>query len=195
MRRLKAPLPYGRGPEGILVLLLLLLSGCGRAPVVVVEKQEPVAAAVDMSDPAAARQLISGFHELEYGAWRWTAGRFSAMLQPPADAPLNGAVLELRLAIPEAIAKRGPVTLRGSIEGTALAPETYVQPGEYVYAREAPAEAFPYSPAVAQFTLDRFIPAGEAEPRELGIIVRKLALRPRAGTSQTPAGPAGRPPS
>jgi hypothetical protein len=171
------------------VAVCLLLTSC-QEPVRVIDKEPARLSAFETRDPRAVRQLLAGFHQVEWNAWRWTAGRFDVALEPPSR---DGVVLEVHLTVPEEVTKRrGAVTLSASIERVALEPATYEKPGEYVYSREVPAAALQHAPAVASFALDRFLKAGEVDQRELGIVVTSLALRPRPGTPRTQAGPRGR---
>jgi hypothetical protein len=171
-----------------LVFCLLALTSC-QGPVQVVDREPPRLSAFETRDPRAVRQLLAGFHRVEWDAWRWTAGRFDVALEPPSA---DGATLEVHLTVTEELIKRrGAVTLSASIERIALEPATYDKPGEYVYTREVPASALRHAPAVVSFALDRFLKTGEVDKRELGIVVRSLALRAPPGRPQTPAGRSG----
>ena len=78
--------------------LAIATSSCKRAP-----RPAPAGpdllSVVQVDDPAASAQLVSGFYSLEGNPWRWTAGKFSAELKPPSGAGENGAKLELKLNI------------------------------------------------------------------------------------------------
>ncbi len=125
-------------------------------------------------------QIMDGFYELEGGSWRWTAGRFSVALQPPPGSAAAGARLELDFTVPEAvIARRKAVTLSAWVAGVPLAPATYAKPGDCLYRAEVPATALAMPPVKAAFALDRFLPAGEVDIRELGVVVRRVGLLPR----------------
>jgi hypothetical protein len=124
-----------------------------------------------------AFQLVSGFHDVEANAWRWTMQRFSVNLHPPARSSHQGAVLELHLTVPPpTIEKLGSITLSASIGGAALAPETYSKAGEYTYRRDVPATALGGDSARIDFQLDKAIPPGETDKRELGIVASSVAL-------------------
>jgi hypothetical protein len=90
----------------------------------------PFATRIKVSDPAAAKQLVSGFYTIEQDAWRWTAPRFSVRLAPP------GAVLRVHLSLPERLISEGArVTVSARVGGVELSGETYTRPGRLVYAR------------------------------------------------------------
>lgn len=170
--------------SSLIILLLaasLAVGGCRRQERARLEvtEEEPAALAsvVHVADPATAAQLLKGFHGLEQGSWRWTATRFAVALRPPARASERGARLEVKLAIPEVVlARLKTLTLKTTVDGTALPPETYSKPGDHTYMREVPASVFTAKPVVVDFALDKaFIPGG-GDQRELGIIVTTIGL-------------------
>ncbi len=156
------------------------LAGCKSKDRVTVQTEEEaprLATMLAMNDPRAQTQLISGWSSLESNAWRWTTGHFSVMLRPPLGSAQNGAVLKFKFAFPEAIQKRVRVTsLSATVNGTALSPETYTQAGDYTYTRDVPASALPGDSAKVEFTLDKFVPAGTMEQRELGVIATAVGF-------------------
>jgi hypothetical protein len=130
-----------------------------------------------MDHPRAEPQLVKGFYSLEGGPWRWTAGKFSVILRPPPGAALAGARLELMLNIPDVVFKElGAVTLSATAGGSALAPEKYPRPGDYIYARDVPAGALAGEDVTIEFATDKAIPAGKIEKRELALIVTSVGL-------------------
>src|SRR5690348_1973152 len=54
----------------VLAISMVVVPGCRR-------KERALSNMVNMSDPTTATQLVSGFHAVESGAWRWTMKRFS----------------------------------------------------------------------------------------------------------------------
>lgn len=163
------------------LLLTLAPAACKRKPprvdTIEDENRLPLSA-IAMADPNGAVQLLSGFHTVEDNAWRWTAGKFAVILQPPPGAAEKGARLELELSVPESvISRRKSITLSAAVEGRPLAPETYTKAGQYTYSRDVPAASLGAGPAKIDFALDNFLAAGEIETRELGLIVRSVALR------------------
>jgi hypothetical protein len=167
----------------ILIALALVPAACHRQqPRVdtIEDENRPPLSAVAANDPRGAAQLLSGFYDIENGAWRWTSGKFSAMLQPPAGAARNGARLVLEFTAPESvISRRKTIALSAAVEGYALAPETYSKDGLCTYSREVPATVLATGTVKIDFALDHFLAAGEIETRELGIIVRRVALEPK----------------
>lgn len=150
--------------------MLLLLSGCKRQPVAsseVGEQPPELLSVIEMSNPMGAPQLTHGFHAVENG-WRWTESKFGVTLGSPGGA----AKLELKLSIPAAvIARTGPLTLSASVNGQALPPETFAQPGDHVYTREVSAGP---GPAVVEFSTDKALPPSGDDVRELAVIVTRV---------------------
>ncbi len=171
-----------------LALALAPAPGCRRALPVVETIEEPgepsLLTNVAMSDPIAAPQLKSGFYGLESNLWRWTARTFSVILQPPRSAPKAGARLLFRCSAPEfTIARLHSITLSAAINDRPLEPETYTKSGECLYSREVPAEVFTRRPAgqaaIVEFALDRALPPGSGDLRELGLVAVSVGLSPK----------------
>lgn len=134
------------------------------------------ASVVRMSDAKASTQLLSGFYPVENNSWRWTAGRFSALLHTPPAAAQNGAVLTLMFNASDAVLKKvGTITLRSSINGTALKPETYTAPGAYEYSVDVPAALLAGESVKVDFALDKSLPP-DVDKRELGVIATSVGL-------------------
>ena len=130
-----------------------------------------------MADPKTAAQLLRGFYPVEGNAWRWSAGKFAVVLRPPAGAAQGGGKLVVKFVIPDSVLGRTKaMALSGSIGGIALTPETYDKAGEQTYARDVPSSALAGDRVVAEFALDKFLPAGAVEQRELGIVVNSIGL-------------------
>jgi hypothetical protein len=167
-------------PAAIAIALAFAPAGCKRKPPqveTIEDGNKPALSSVHAASPRAEAQLLSGFYDLEGNSWRWTMRRFSLVLQPPPDAARKGAQLELKFDMAEpVIERRGAVTLSLSVEGQALAPETYTKPGEYTCVRDVPASAFSAETAKVDFALDKYLAAGEIETRELGLVFKSAAL-------------------
>jgi len=142
-------------------------------------EEEParLASTVRMGDPLAAHQLMNGFYDIEAHAWRWTQRQFAVRLRPPSRAARNGASLEVHLTVPQpSIDKLQSLTLSSSIAGTALAPETYTKAGNYTYKRDVPASLLGGDSVRVDFQLDKAVPPGGGDLRELGIVVLSAGL-------------------
>ncbi len=163
-----------------LVLCATLTTACSRRkPVVetIEESQSSLASVIHVADPAVASQLIHGFYDVEANAWRWTMGKFSVVLSPPAGAKEKGATLVLRFSLPERVlAELQSVTISASVNGFPLAPETYKKSGEQVYRRDVPANAIAGSDAKVDFALLRSLQPGALDERELGIIASSIGF-------------------
>ncbi len=161
--------------------LMLLTPGCRSRQTIQVETIEEetpsLASMVHVADPRASVQLLKGFHDVEQNAWRWTMGRFSVTLRPPAGAAEKGAYLYVKLVVPEPVIQRTKaMRLDANVEGAAIEGETYTKPGEFVFRKEVPAQALKAGAVTAVFALDQFLAAGSVEERELGIIVSSIGL-------------------
>jgi hypothetical protein len=138
-----------------------------------------MASVVRMSDPNANTQLLSGFYPVENNSWRWTAGKFSALLRTPLAAAEHGATLTLAFNIPEiVIQKLGTITITPAINGTAMMPSTYKAAGIYALTVDVPTSMLSGESVRADFTLDKSIPPG-TDKRELGIIATSIGLTNR----------------
>lgn len=118
-------------------------------------------------------EFVRGWHQIEYGCWRWTEREFAVVAPLPASMrPL----LKLRFFLPEAVVERvGPLTLAAAVDGRPLASETYVRAGEYVYVRGV-AGGEPGRRVHIEFRLDRALAPDDADPRERGLIVSSLTI-------------------
>lgn len=167
---------------GLLLALGLTLGACRRSPENVPatatrEETRELATMIHVADPRTSLQLIKGFHEIEQNAWRWTMARFAVTLRAPAGASQKGATLVLQGAVPDAvIAKLKSVTLTAEVEGVTLAPEIFAKPGECAYRRDVPPRAFPAEAVTVNFALDKSLAPGEADHRELGIVVTSIGF-------------------
>jgi hypothetical protein len=149
-------------------------------PMATIEEESPLANMVSMADAAASSQLLSGFHTLEQGAWRWSMKRFSVSLAVPEPARTRGGRLELKITLPEAIAP--PMLgarVTASIGGRKLAAYQVDRTGEQVAAFDVTPELLNAIAVVADFELDKAMPPKEGESRELGLIVTQVSLAAR----------------
>ncbi len=165
-------------------MLALAAAGCKRHKVATRPTDEGaprrLASVVAMNDARAAGQLLSGFHSVEEGAWRWTERQFSISLARPLHAEQKGATLLVKLTVPPvSIDKLKSLKLSASVNGNSLDPETYTKPGNYVYRREVPANLLGGDPMRVDFSLDKAIPPGSPDIRELGVVVLSIGLETR----------------
>jgi hypothetical protein len=135
---------------------------------------------VNVADPRGAVQLIRGFHNVENDSWRWAMRNFTVSLRPPAGAATNGATLQLKFTLPDAIfSQLGAMTIHARVAGTDLAPETYSKAGEAIYSRDLPAAALQGDAVTIEFFTDKALPPGPTDERELSIIVSSIGLSPK----------------
>ncbi|MFZ0589612.1 MAG: hypothetical protein WAM39_03965 [Bryobacteraceae bacterium] len=131
---------------------------------------------IRMSDLHTQKQLMSGFYELEAGAWRWTAKAFTVSLKVPNDAASKGAVLILQgTIVPDALAN-GPLEVSSSVEGTPLTSQSFSKSGEMIYRVDVPATALQRPVVIVKFVLSAThrVPG---DLRDLGVISSVISLR------------------
>jgi Dolichyl-phosphate-mannose-protein mannosyltransferase len=132
---------------------------------------------IDMGDLRFENRL-TGFYPPEEGRFRWTGREFSARLDV-SQLDTTGGQLLAHIYIPEnVIQKLGAITLHASIAGRALAPQTWSEPGSYVYRRELDANMLSPGSVQINFSLNKSIPPSAQDKRELGIIVQELSIEP-----------------
>lgn len=174
---MRKPVP---GAAALLAAFLLILPACKHDEVHVtdtIEEAPHLASTVRMGDHATASQLAGGFYDIESNTWRWTMQKFAVNLRPPLHSAQRGAVLQFHLTVPRpSIDKLGSITLAASIGGTGLAPETYSKAGEYTYRRDVPANLLAGETVRIDFQLDKAIPPGDVDKRELGIVTSSVGL-------------------
>ena len=162
------------------LVLLLALSACKSNKVetrATIEEAPRLASMVRMGDPNAAGQLTSGLYQVEDNAWRWTSREFAVTLGPPPGAAQKGAVLSLDVSIPDpVIEKLKTVTLTASLSGVDLPPQTYTRTGRDVYKRDVPVNLLAGGAIRIDFRLDKALPPGGGDLRELGIVVLSAGL-------------------
>jgi hypothetical protein len=175
---------FPRRKLALFPLLAIGMSACrGKHRRTTVQNEEApeggprIASSLKMSDAAAPAQLVRGFYGLEGGSWRWTAGTFAILLRPPLSAAQHGAVLTLAFSIPDVvIQKLGAVNLTAAIGGTKLKSEGYTKPGPYSFTADVPPEMLAKEAIVVEFSLDKSLPAGALDQRELGLVATSAGL-------------------
>jgi hypothetical protein len=163
----------------MLAALLWMPAGCRRGRnAAAAEGGGRLAAGVRMGDPKAARQLVSGFHDIEDNAWRWTSRQFSIELATPSGAAQKGATLAFEFTVPQPVIDQlKSVTVTGSVDGNLIPPETYTQAGTYTYQRDVPPALCAREVVRVSFELDKAIPPGAADLRELGVVALSAGLK------------------
>lgn len=166
-----------------LFLVIFLAVSCrGRQSRAQARNEEPeaapsVASVLKMSDQAATVQLLKGFHSLEGGSWRWTAGRFQVLLRPPAGAAQKGATLSFAFSLPDVvIQKLSALSLSASIGSTKLTTEKYSKPGPYTFSADVPATLLTGETVIVDFEFDKSLPSGSVDQRELAAVATSIGL-------------------
>ena len=166
---------------GLVIASLLVAPACKQKRKRAVPEplaDEPMLASfINVGDPHSAQQLSDGFYDIEAGAWRWTKKDFSVKLGRPRSAAQNGARLILRFALPDAIIQHlKSISLSAVINGFNLPAERYDKPGDFTYARDVPADKLTGDTLPVEFHLDKALPPGQVDSRQLGIIVRSVGF-------------------
>lgn len=139
-----------------------------------------LAGTIAAGDAAAASQFVRGFYPPEQNAWRWTQKEFTVRLKPPDGAATRGAALRLRFTIADAVlAKTGPLTLSATVGSVPQEPQTFAAAGEQIYLRDIAAGALTGEAVEVTFQVDKALPPGDADRRELALIVSSASLEPR----------------
>jgi len=167
-----------------LVPLIVLFAGCPRnepqlATPVEEEGEVVLLSTVNVADPRAEGQLLSGFHGVEQRAWRWTEKRFSVALQPPAAEGGQPVHLDLKFTAPDVVIDQvGPITISATVNGRELSPETYPEAGQhFLFTREIPADSLTGGTVRVDFDIDKAMAPSELDTRELAVIVSSIALK------------------
>jgi hypothetical protein len=77
---------------------------------------------------------------------------------------------------PVIVEKLKTITLSATIGGSALAPETYTQAGDYTYTRDAAPALLGGESVRVDFQLDKSMPPSGADLRDLGVVVLSAGL-------------------
>jgi len=160
----------------LLAFVALAPAGCRRKKNGRV-REDGLASVINVADPADSAQIVRGMSSVEADAWRWSTSKFSVVLRPPPGAGQNGAKLELRFTLPDAVVgKLGPVTVSATVNGTPVEPETFSQAGDFVYSHEVPAPALGSDVVTVEFSTDKALPPNDKDKRELALIVKTIGL-------------------
>ena len=158
--------------------------GCKRArhtnPGATIEEQTELASAISVADRLDSSQLLSGFHEVEQGAWRWTMKEFAVSLAPPPESAIKGAKLELEFSLPQAVAgKLLGVSITPAVSGMKLKPFKVEKVGDQKASFDVSYEQLRGEAVIVQFFLDKAMAPGDGDSRELGLVVSRIGLLPR----------------
>jgi hypothetical protein len=143
------------------------------------DEEAPVLlSSVSMGDPAAAVQLLRGFYDIEHGAWRWTASKFSLVLKSPAGAREAGGSLIASFTVPEAVIKHVRATkLTATVNGSISGSKEIAAPGDQNFTLDLPGSAFQEDSVTIDFALSKFAEAGSLDARELGVIIHMITVK------------------
>ena len=163
------------------ILFLLLFSSCSRherdlAPLVEEDQPPYHPSFLNVADPSSAAQLLSGWHRIEQGGWRWTEKQFAVWMKVPAlEQP---ALLDLKFVLPEALVTRlRSITLSARIGAVSLPAQTFTSPGSHMYTQPVPSTTMKGDAVRIDFQLDKALAPGEFDPRELGVVVSSVSLQ------------------
>lgn len=166
-------LGFTRRAAVLTMLSLALLGGCRH-------KEKGLSSMVSMADPSTATQLVSGFHAMENGGWRWTMRKFSVVLKPPAGAEEKGATLRFKMFIPDDhVARLGPITLSAEIDGHQLDPMVISKGGEALYSQVVAPDLLKGPSVKVNFALDKSREPDNIDGRQLGVVAVLVGLQPR----------------
>jgi hypothetical protein len=140
-------------------------------------REDGLASVINVADPADSAQIVRGFSSVEADAWRWSTSNFSVVLRPPAGAAQNGAKLELKFTLHGTVVnKLGPITVSAKVNGTAVDPETFSQPGDFTYLHDVPASALAADVVTVEFSTNKSLAPSDQDKRELALIVKSIGL-------------------
>lgn len=130
-------------------------------------------------EPPFPPVLKKGWFEME-DSWRWTGREFSVDL--PQDPFRAATKLELNfILLDEVLSVTGPMTLRATVNGRQLKPQTFSTAGEHLYSAEVEAGTLTGKPAEVEFALDKVWTTEGGDKRQLGLIVafytRSLSMK------------------
>jgi hypothetical protein len=135
------------------------------------------ASVVNVADTNTSAQLTRGFYGVEADSWRWTMKNFSMALHPPKGADQKGATLQLSFAIPDVIFNRlGTLTLNARVNGVDVGSQTFDKAGAQTFKADVPSRALGAEVVAVDFSLDKALPPGEQDQRELGVVVSSAGL-------------------
>jgi tRNA (mo5U34)-methyltransferase len=116
--------------------------------------------------------LGEGWYALENASWRWTARRFSALVDSSRQSG-GPSSLKFRFTIaPVVIDQLTSISVVAKVNGVALPPARYSEVGEQVYSQPIPSDTLTADqPALVEFELERAMAPTGVDTRELGVQV------------------------
>jgi SAM-dependent methyltransferase len=118
---------------------------------------------------AGAVRLGWGWHQLEEGAWRWTAERFSFALKQGHSQERE---LVMHFKLPDSDFPEGGFTLAVWVNAEKIGSAHYSAPGENVFRANLLRELPPESLIFVECEISPPQPAGGQDRRNLGMVVR-----------------------
>jgi hypothetical protein len=113
-----------------------------------------------------------GWHDLEGGSWRWTAGRFGITATALRGAAIAAGRLELHFYLPPALPRgAAAVTLTCRVGGATIQTDSFSEPGPCVFKAKLPESLFENQQLDCEFEVDPPLRPTGADARELGIVV------------------------
>ena len=167
----------------VIAALAIILSGVacrGKHNAVAVQNEEDTGprmlSTVRANDAKAGMQLLSGFYPIEGNAWRWTSGKFSALLKTPAGAAQRGATVSFDFTIPEVVIQHSKtIALTASVNGMVLKTADYKAAGAETFTADVPATALTSDSVKVDFALDKTLPPS-VDKRDLGVIATSVGI-------------------
>ena len=115
--------------------------------------------------PRYSVHLLEGWHAIEQNSFRWTERSFSIEIKRPHLIQFSTLRFDFRLPSPE------PVTLSAKVNGAEVPPATFDTEGEQSYTIQIPDQARQAAAIRIDFSIDKWLPAGDRDERELGLLV------------------------
>jgi tRNA (mo5U34)-methyltransferase len=115
--------------------------------------------------PRYSVKLLEGWYPLEQSCFRWTERCFSIQINRPHLIKFSTLLFNFRLPTP------GPVTLSAAVNGMSMPPATFATEGDQSYNIKLPRDAVKASTIRVDFAVDKCLPAGAFDERELALLV------------------------
>src|SRR5215470_12608678 len=102
----------------LIAALLWMPAACRRGKKTAEAGGPRIATIVHVGDARSAGQLVSGFHDIEANAWRWTSRQFAVEVATPPGSAQKGATLVFEFTLPQTIIDQlKSVQVTGSVDG------------------------------------------------------------------------------